>query len=193
MDSIGSGSNTGSVNAARPDIMIAPTAARPTPKPPRVSFGEVLAAGAGVAMQGATTVLGALPGSPMSAPGVRQGGSGAAPMLQVGGSNMSAEGPGMTSTNTGLSTSGMSIGTGTGTSTGGVSLGGVTVGGSSDASGGDSTSSINASLQQSAQLNLYYLQLQQQEDAQNRQFTAESNIEKTRHDTAKNAIGNVGQ
>ncbi len=191
MDSIGSGSSTGSVNAARPDIMIAPTAARPTPKPPRVSFGEVLAAGAGVAMQGATTVLSALPGSPMSAPGMRQ--VGGASTLQTGGGSLSAEGPGMTSTNTGLSTTGMGIGTGTGTSTGGVSLGGVTVGGSSDASGGDSTSSINASLQQSAQLNLYYLQLQQQEDAQNRQFTAESNIEKTRHDTAKNAIGNVGQ
>lgn len=174
------------VNASRPDIMIAATAARPTPKPPRVSFGEVLAAGAGVAVQGASTVLSALPGSPMSAPGVRQGGA-ITPMVQTSG-GLTAEGPGI-----GLSPSSLPTGLSTGTGTG-VSLGGVTVGSSeSSSSTTDSTSSINAALQQSANLNLYYLQLQQQEDAQNRQFTAESNIEKTRHDTAKNAIGNVGQ
>jgi hypothetical protein len=176
------------VNASRPDIMIAPTAARPTPKPPRVSFGEVLAAGAGVAVQGASTVLSALPGSSMSAPGVRQAGA-ISPMVQPGGA-LTAEGPGTSISPSGLPTS-LSTGT-TGTGTG-VSLGGVSVGGSESSSSTDSASSINAALQQSAQLNLYYLQIQQQEDAQNRQFTAESNIEKTRHDTAKNAIGNVGQ
>ena len=179
------------VNASRPDIMIATTAARPTPKPPRVSFGEVLAAGAGVAVQGASTVLSALPGSPMSAPGVRQAG-GASPMVQAsGGGGFTAEGPGASVSSSGLTSMGLGTGT-TGTGTG-VSLGGVSVGSSESSSSSDSASSINAALQQSAQLNMYYLQLQQQEDAQNRQFTAESNIEKTRHDTAKNAIGNVGQ
>jgi hypothetical protein len=39
--------------------------------------------------------------------------------------------------------------------------------------------------------NLQYLQIQQQTQADNRQFTLLSNIMKTRHDTAKNAINNA--
>jgi len=184
MSESSSGVGSASVSVPRPDIMIAPTAARPTPKPPRVSFGDVLAAGAGVAAQGASTVLSALPGSPMSAPAVRQGMGGPSTLSTPNGGGV-AEGPGVGVT---------PMGSGMGGSTGGLSVGGVTLGsGGSDGSSGDAGSSINAALQQSANLNLYYLQLQQQEDAQNRQFTAESNIEKTRHDTAKNAIGNVGQ
>ena len=39
--------------------------------------------------------------------------------------------------------------------------------------------------------NLQYLQLQQQMQSDNRQFTLISNIMKTKHDSAKNAINNV--
>ena len=39
--------------------------------------------------------------------------------------------------------------------------------------------------------NLQYLQLQQKMQSDNRQFTLMSNIMKTKHDTAKNAINNV--
>jgi len=39
--------------------------------------------------------------------------------------------------------------------------------------------------------NLQYLQLQQDMQAQNRQFTLVSNIMKVKHDTAKSAINNV--
>ncbi len=39
--------------------------------------------------------------------------------------------------------------------------------------------------------NLQYLSLQQKMQGENRQFTALSNIMKTKHDTAKNAISNV--
>ncbi len=39
--------------------------------------------------------------------------------------------------------------------------------------------------------NLQYLQLQQTMQQQNRQFTMMSNIMKTKHDTAKNAINNI--
>jgi hypothetical protein len=39
--------------------------------------------------------------------------------------------------------------------------------------------------------NLQYLQLQQDMQAQNRQFTLISNIMKVKHDTAKAAINNV--
>ena len=182
MDSIGAG--TAAASVGRPDIMIATTAARPTPKPPRMSFGEVLAAGAGVAVQGAQSVMGSLPGSSVAAAGVRQGG-GASPMVM----QAQAEGPGVGG---GANpASGLSLGGGAGT--GGLSLGGVSVSPESSTSGTGGDASMATALAQSQQMSLYYLQLQQTEDAQNRQFTAESNIEKTRHDTAKNAIGNVGQ
>jgi hypothetical protein len=39
--------------------------------------------------------------------------------------------------------------------------------------------------------NLQYLQLQSQVHEDNRQFTAVSNIMKTKHDTAKNSISNI--
>ena len=39
--------------------------------------------------------------------------------------------------------------------------------------------------------NMQYLGLQQKMQADNRQFTTLSNIMKTKHDTAKNAINNV--
>lgn len=39
--------------------------------------------------------------------------------------------------------------------------------------------------------NLQYLQLQQKMQNENRQFTAVSNIMKTKHDTVKNSIGNI--
>jgi len=56
---------------------------------------------------------------------------------------------------------------------------------------GDSTGGIDASIQQSAQLSMYYLQVQQEVDAQNRSFTALSNVLKTQHDSAKAAIQNI--
>jgi hypothetical protein len=43
----------------------------------------------------------------------------------------------------------------------------------------------------SQSFNLQYLQLQQAMQDENRQFTLVSNIMKTKHDTAKNAINNV--
>ncbi len=50
-------------------------------------------------------------------------------------------------------------------------------------------SSGASEMQQS--FNLQYLQLQQDMQAQNRQFTLVSNIMKVKHDTAKSAINNV--
>jgi hypothetical protein len=45
--------------------------------------------------------------------------------------------------------------------------------------------------QMNQSFNLQYLLLQQQMQSENRQYTALSNVLKTRHDTAKNAINNV--
>ena len=50
---------------------------------------------------------------------------------------------------------------------------------------------LRESLQQAQEMNIYYLQLQEAVNAQNRQFSALSNVLKTAHDTVKNAIGNL--
>ena len=53
------------------------------------------------------------------------------------------------------------------------------------------TGSVEQALAQSQDFNLYYLQLQEQLSAENRAYSAMSNVLKTRHDTVKNAIGNI--
>ena len=50
---------------------------------------------------------------------------------------------------------------------------------------------VGGNTQMAMSFNLQYLQLQGKFQQDNRQFTAISNIMKTRHETAKNAIGNV--
>ncbi|HEU4411101.1 MAG TPA: hypothetical protein VFS43_37960 [Polyangiaceae bacterium] len=51
--------------------------------------------------------------------------------------------------------------------------------------------SVETMLQSSAEMNLYYLQLQEAMSAENRVYSAQSNVLKARHDTVKNAIGNI--
>jgi hypothetical protein len=92
----------------------------------------------------------------------------AAPTAGASGTT-SAEGP---------STSG--AGTDPGTAVAGA-LGGLT--------GADG--SVEGALAQSQEMNLYFLQLQTQVDAQNRSYTALSNVLKSEHDTVKTAIGNI--
>jgi hypothetical protein len=52
-------------------------------------------------------------------------------------------------------------------------------------------SNMDASLQQSQDMNMYFLQVQEAVNAQNRSFTALSNVLKAEHDTVKTAIGNI--
>jgi hypothetical protein len=52
-------------------------------------------------------------------------------------------------------------------------------------------SSVESSLQQSQEMNLYYLQIQEAVNAQNRSFTTLSNVLKAEHETVKTAIGNI--
>jgi hypothetical protein len=46
-------------------------------------------------------------------------------------------------------------------------------------------------LSETANQNLYFLQLQESLAAENRQYTALSNVLRARHETVKNAIGNI--
>ncbi len=62
-------------------------------------------------------------------------------------------------------------------------------------SGGNSEAQLMAATQQMQEtqmsFNLQYLQLQEQMQRENQQYTAVSNILKTKHDTVKNAINNI--
>ena len=73
---------------------------------------------------------------------------------------------------------------------------GVSVGASSQGrSAGAGSSELMAATRQMQEMNQsfshQYLQLQQKMQSENRKFTTISNIMKTKHDTAKNAINNV--
>ncbi len=63
------------------------------------------------------------------------------------------------------------------------------------AAGGNSQSQLLQATQQMQEtqmsFNLQYLQLQSQMQAENRSYTAVSNIMKTKHDTVKNSISNI--
>jgi len=51
--------------------------------------------------------------------------------------------------------------------------------------------SIEQVMSQDADQNMYYLKLQEQMSAESRSYSAISNVLKARHDTMKNAIGNI--
>ena len=63
------------------------------------------------------------------------------------------------------------------------------------AASGDASSQMMMATQQMQEMNqtfnLQYLGLQEKMQAENRQFTALSNVMKTKHDTAKNALSNL--
>lgn len=161
----------------RSDVVTVPSAARPTPAPVRVSFGEILAKGASTLVQGAEAAMEVLPGGPLIAAALR-GGTGTSmgpttPMMSGGLShpfNSSAEGP--------SAINGSSVGGGFGTGTGGTT-------------GTGGAPSMDQSLQQSQEMNLYFLQIQQEVNQQNQTFTTLSNVMKSEADTIKNAIGNL--
>lgn len=162
----------------RSDVVTVPSVARPTPTPVRVSFGEVLSKGANVLVSGAEAAMDVLPGGPLVAAAIRGGGSsiGASSPMMSGsmgsmGSAANAEGP--TSVGGGFNAGGTGTGTGLGTGT------------------SPSTGSLDSSLQQSQEMNLYFLQIQQEVNAQNQTFTTLSNVMKSEADTIKNAIGNL--
>jgi len=146
------------------------TAPRVTPEPAR-PFRQAMNASSAAIVSGAEAAVVHLPGGSILAAAMRPGGSGIGPGL-AGGSPYGpsaafnrAEGP-----------------TGTATS----ALGG---GVSGSAAGGDPN--IQQVISQDADQNLYYLQLQEQISAESRGYSAVSNVLKARHDTMKNAIGNI--
>jgi hypothetical protein len=161
----------------RPDVTAVATAPRPTPGPVHVRFAEVMAK---TVVGGAESAIRTLPGGPMMAVALR--GAGASP------STMSLSRP-FGGGNAALATP---EGPGAGGTTGGIGgIGGVGGVGGTSGTGATGDGTIEGSLQQSQDMNLYYLQIQEEVNAQNRSFTALSNVLKAEHDTVKTAIGNV--
>ena len=198
-----------SIGPTLPDVVTVPSQPRPTPN--GTKFSEVLVTGATSFVQGAEAAMTALPGLPLVALAVRGGSTpgaiagSALPTPGLGGIPSAPAGfdaspplagipggippllPGVPPV---LPSAGLAAeGPGSLTSAAGASLGASLVAGLPGALLGDG--GIAASLMQSQQMNLYYLQVQQQVDAENRTFTTLSNVLKAENDTVKNAIGNI--
>ncbi len=157
---------------SRMDVVSTDSAPRVTP-PTGVPFKDMVSRGAGALLRGAEAAITSLPGAPIVAAAVRPGGgSSPAPI----GSNPAAGAAGFAAARPGT------VGSGTAESpTGTTGAGGPAAEGAS----------VESTLAQSQEFNLYYLQLQEQLAAENRAYSAMSNVLKARHDTVKNAIGNI--
>ena len=172
--------------SARPDVAVASTSPRVTPTPPRASrFGEVLS---NTVVRSAESAMRVLPGSPMMAVAVR-GATGPGAALGVPMSTMSGGMSGGMSTPTGPTVAGAQATTPS--LSGALGAPGVTPSGAGTGAPGTDAAGIEAALQQSQDMNIYYLRVQESVNAQNRQFTTLSNVLKAEHDTVKTAIGNI--
>jgi hypothetical protein len=158
---------------ARLDVVSTESAPRVTP-PGGVPFKDMVSRGASALLQGAQAAITSLPGAPIVAAAIRPGGgTSSAPIGSLAPS-------GITGGIVGQPTAGVP-------GTAENPLGG----GTTTSGPGAESASVENTLAQSQEQNLYYLQLQEQLAAENRTYSAMSNVLKTRHDTVKNAIGNI--
>lgn len=146
------------------DVVATTTAPRVTPPPAR-PFQQVMSASSAAIVNGAEAAVTHLPGGSIIAAAMRPAG-GVTPLATTG--SFSATGP------TGTASA----------SLGATGLAGVSSGGSGDPA-------MQQMMNQDADQNLYYLQLQEQMSQESRGYSAISNVLKARHDTMKNAIGNI--
>lgn len=143
------------------------TAPRVTPEPAR-PFQQVMNASSAAIVSGAEAAVTHLPGGSILAAAMRPGGAGNSYALAS--SLNRPEG------STGTATSGLPSGMSGAAGTGSV---------------GGADPSIQQVMSSDADQNLYYLKLQEQISAESRGYSAVSNVLKARHDTMKNAIGNI--
>lgn len=129
--------------------------------PPGQPFKAMMNAGASAILSGAEQAVTRLPGGPILAAALR---------------SPATPGAGSGATPTGTSTA-------AGAGAGAAGLGAAEPGGT--------TSSLEAALSDGASQNLFFIQLQERINAESRDYSAWSNILKARHDTVKNAIGNL--
>jgi hypothetical protein len=152
-------------------VSAAPSAARVT-APPGQPFKSVMNAGANAILNGAEQAVTRLPGGPILAAAFRPTASDAGSGTSAVGGTVAggaAAGVGSLAPEGGAGTAGIGGGTGAGAENGGV----------------------EAALNQSANQNLFFIELQERISAESRSYSAQSNVLKARHDTVKNAIGNI--
>ena len=162
---IGTGGPTTGVSASA-------SAARVT-APPGQPFKAMMSAGANAILSGAEQAVTHLPGGPILAAALR-------PTPSAG-----DVGPAQTSAGVGAA---MPVGSlspeGSAGAAGSAAAAGL-AGGSAENGG------VEAALNQSANQNLYFIEIQERISAESRSYSAISNVLKARHDTVKNAIGNI--
>lgn len=145
-------------------VLATATAPRVTPAPAR-PFQQVLSAGSAAIVNGAEAAMSRLPGGPVLAAAMRP--SSSTVPLSTSAALVRPEGPTGTATATGTGVPGLTSSTGSG------------------------DPSMDQMMTQDADQNLYYLKLQEQMSEESRSYSAISNVLKARHDTMKNAIGNI--
>jgi hypothetical protein len=141
------------------------SAARVT-APPGQPFKAMMNAGATAVLSGAEQAVTRLPGGPILAAALR-------PAASAGHAPFAAGGVAATAGSVAPEGS-------AGTAGSGAPEGGA------PADGG-----IESALSQSANQNLYFIEIQERISAESRSYSAISNVLKARHDTVKNAIGNI--
>jgi len=150
-------------NAPASLVQARPTAYRTTDQPTR-PFQSVMSAGAGAVVSGAEAAVRRLPGGPILAAAFHPT-TGPAPAVSPQSSAA--------------------------TTPEGYPLNGPSAPGSSDPSGASQDPAVEGMLDQNSDRNLYYIALQERISAENRFYSAYSNVLRVRHETMKNAIGNV--
>lgn len=178
--------------ATAPDVVGVETTPRPTARTVGAPFSEVLAGSARAFAQTAGAAVRSLPGSPLMAVAIRGGGNLSS---QVAPTPMGLTGGGtageaiMPFGNGSLPVGGVGVSTtgGMGSSPTGTSSSGAVAG----SAAGTNDPSIASTLAQDQEMNIYYLQIQEQVNAQNRTYSALSNVIEVEHNTAKTAIGNI--
>jgi hypothetical protein len=139
------------------------SAARVTAAPAQ-PFKAMMNAGAGAILSGAEQAMTRLPGGPILAAALRPGATdpGSAQAGAAPARSLAPEG-----------------------AAGTAGAGGTAV------PGGGEGGNLEATLQQSASQNLYFIEIQERISAESRNYSTISNVLKARHDTVKNAIGNI--
>jgi hypothetical protein len=196
MDPINSSTSAATAASSAPDVVGVETTPRPTARTVGAPFSEVLAGSARAFVRTAGAAVRSLPGSPLMAVAIRGGGNLSAQIAPASSALGSAAGP-VVPVGNGLLPIG---GTGGMSGIGGVGgLGGTSTSPTGTSSGtaadgsaaGTNDPSISSALAQDQEMNLYYLQVQEQVNAQNRTYSALSNVIEVEHNTAKTAIGNI--
>ena len=172
----------------RTDLTQEPTTARPTPRS-GTTFKDVVSRSAGSLVDEARSMMLKLPGGPVLAAAVRGAPTSSTAMSAPLGGHSPG---GARSIHDPVAPGGLSGpsqpggGSGPAQTTGGTAAEGP---GAPPVEG--SGPGLEGTLQSSQDMNLYYLQLQEAMAAENRAYSASSNVLKARHDTVKNAIGNI--